>query len=157
MLSLSYGNYVVVSPFWQNEAGIDIGAVTWGDGSSGVMGEITPLNRLVGNLHDDGRDLKVYELSNGDYVVKSSSLDRTPVVVNMDGITWGSGDSGITGPISSAISVIGTTAYGGIMMNFQYDRINDQLVVGRPADNIVTLFKKVELQQQQLYLPVVVR
>ena len=45
----------------------------------------------------------------------------------------------------------GLTAGGGIYMVFQYDASNGQLVVGRPWDNMVTLFKL----KSSVYLPVV--
>jgi hypothetical protein len=37
------------------------------------------------------------------------------------------------------------------VLNFDYDYTNNQLVVGRRADNIVTLFRAIHL----VYLPVV--
>lgn len=43
-------------------------------------------------------------------------------------------------PIRPANSVRGTVASGGSTMVFGYDAARNQLVVGRPASNIVTLF-----------------
>ena len=41
---LDNGNYVVDSPLWN----YDCGAVTWGDGSTGITGQVSSQNSLVG-------------------------------------------------------------------------------------------------------------
>ena len=46
---LANGNYVVRSPYWDNGAAADAGAVTWGDGTSGVTGAVSAANSLVGS------------------------------------------------------------------------------------------------------------
>ena len=61
MTALSNGHYVVSSPFWDIGAVADAGAVTWGDGTSGVTGAVTVTNSLVGSQAGDqvgiwGRD-----------------------------------------------------------------------------------------------------
>jgi len=45
------------------------------------------------------------------------------------------------GTILAANSVRGTAAGGGASMVFGYDVAREQLVVGRRADNVVSLFK----------------
>ena len=50
MTSLPNGNYVVASAYWNDHHG----AVTWGNGNSGVSGTISDANSLVGSNHDDG-------------------------------------------------------------------------------------------------------
>ena len=47
--ALSNGNYVVSSHYWNNGTIADAGAVTWGDGTSGVTGTVTVTNSLVGS------------------------------------------------------------------------------------------------------------
>jgi hypothetical protein len=44
-------------------------------------------------------------------------------------------------------------AGGGLGQTYAYDSVNDQLVVGRPSDNRVTLFKIVF----HVYLPLIRR
>ena len=61
--------------------------------------------------------------------------------------------AGCTGPITGDNSVLGETVSGGPKMTFAYDSVNDQLVVGRPSDNQVTLFKIV----LRVYLPLIRR
>ena len=80
------------------------------------------------------------ELSTGNYVVKSSTW-HNGAATSVGAVTLGEGILGTTGPISAANSVIGAAAGGGGSMNFVFDGVNRQLVVGRPADNIVTLFR----------------
>ena len=52
---LTNGNYVVSSPFWDNPTGptVDVGAVTWGNGSGGTVGLISASNSLIGGRAND--------------------------------------------------------------------------------------------------------
>jgi hypothetical protein len=59
--------------------------------------------------------------------------------------------SGVSGPVTDVNSVCGTAAGGGSDMVFAYDGVNDQLVVGRSADNTVTLFRL-----YRIHLPLVI-
>ncbi len=145
VFALSNGNYVVSSPWWNNGTILSAGAVTWGDGTSGVSGVISAINSLVGSSNGDQVGYNgVTELSNGNYVVKIPSWNNGAIAF-VGAVTWSFGASGVFGPITAHNSVRGTTAYGGQSMVFQYDAVNDQLVVGRPADNIVTMFTKTPL------------
>ncbi len=64
-------------------------------------------------------------------------------IVDAGAVTWGDGTAGTTGPITADNSVLGTAAGGGSSMSWWggYDNVNHQLVVGRPAENLVTLFR----------------
>jgi hypothetical protein len=53
---------------------------------------------------------------------------------------------------TSANSVLGTVS--GTWLNFAYDSIHQQLVVGRPGDNIVSLYKASGCPYQT-YAPVI--
>ncbi len=139
--ALSNGNYVVRSPSWDNGAIADAGAATWGDGASGVSGAVSDLNSLVGSTADDRVGYYgATALSSGNYVVSSPYWDNG-AIADAGAVTWGDGGTGIFGPITSENSVRGTATGGGEYMNFGYDDVNVQLVVGRPYDNIVTLFR----------------
>jgi hypothetical protein len=145
---------VVSSPWWDNAAIAEAGAVTWGDGTHGVAGAISVANSLVGSTDNDqvGYDRDddlVTALSNGSYVVYSPDWDNASIV-DSGAVSWGFGSIGIHGPINVQNSVLGLAAGGGPSMVFQYDPANRQLVVGRPADNIVTLFRL-----PYVFLPVV--
>jgi hypothetical protein len=148
--ALSNGNYVVTSPNWDNVGIVDAGAVTWGSGTSGLSGAITAANSLVGSTaYDLVGSGEVAGLSNGSYAVASREWDNVGTY-NAGAVTWGFGSRGAFGSISSANSVLGLAESGGFYMVYQYDAVNRQLVVGRPADNIVTLFKL-----PYVFLPVV--
>lgn len=68
-------------------------------------------------------------------------------------VSWCSGTAGCTGAVTNDNSVLGGAANGGVNLTFAYDSFNDQLVVGRPSDNRVTLFKIV----LRVYLPLIRR
>jgi hypothetical protein len=138
--ALANGNYVVGSRLWDNGALTDAGAVTWGNGTTGISGAVSAANSLVGSTADDLVSIDgVTALSNGDYVVDSQFWDNG-ALTDAGAITWGSGTAGISGPITAENSVRGETASGGSSLNFAYDYTHNQLVVGRPADNRVTIF-----------------
>ncbi len=70
-VALSNGNFVIRSYYWDNLGAVDAGAVTWGNGISGVVGEVSSLNSLVGSTSGDRVGDGIYALSNGNYVVRS--------------------------------------------------------------------------------------
>ena len=107
--ALSNGNYVVRSSNWGSggSSGSGLGAVTWGDGSSGVSGVVSSANSLIGsNSFDLVGNGGITELSNGNYVVSSGNWNSSAGAV-----TWGSGSSGVSGVVSSANSLIGSNPY----------------------------------------------
>lgn len=188
-VALANGNYVVISSYGT------LGAVTWGNGASGTTGAVSPSNSLVGSVGGDQvGSYGVGALTNGDYVVDSPTWNGS-----LGSVTWGNGMGGTTGVVSGTNSLVGTAASGQIGspgvsgfangvyvvdsqywqengvgdvgaitlvhgygpfsstinstnsvlgqvanpsfgLGFDYDPVRDQLVVGRPSENIVTLF-----------------
>src|SRR5262249_7046719 len=115
--ALSNGNYVVRSVNWDNGAVVNAGAVTWGSGTAGVAGAVSAANSLVGSTANDlvgSGPLTV--LPTGNYVVLSPSWDNG-AIVEAGAVTWGSGTAGVTGAVSAANSLVGSSA-------------NDQLGIG---------------------------
>ena len=51
--ALTNGNYVVLSLYWDNGAVTDAGAATWGNGTTGISGQVSAANSLVGSTADD--------------------------------------------------------------------------------------------------------
>ncbi len=51
--ALPNGNYVVLSPNWDNGAATDAGAVTWCSGTAGCTGAVSASNSLVGSTAND--------------------------------------------------------------------------------------------------------
>jgi Repeat of unknown function (DUF5650)/Fibronectin type III domain len=139
-LALTGGNYVVLSPNWKNGGISRAGAITRG-GPSGITGTVTSANSLVGSTMDDavGGSGVTTALPNGDFIVRSPDWDNAGIV-DAGAISYGLGSGGTVGPITGSNSVRGTITDGGSSQNFSFGSTNSQLVVGRPAENIVTVF-----------------
>lgn len=105
--TLSYGNYVVISPLYDNGSFVDAGAVTLGNGTIGIKGTLNSGNSLLGGKNGDNVGSGgVTKLSNGNYVVLSPSWHNGgPPQVGA--VTWGSGSIGISGFVGSGNSLIG--------------------------------------------------
>jgi hypothetical protein len=107
--ALSNGNYVVRSEQWNNGTVTDAGAATWGKGTTGISGVVSPANSLVGSqINDKVGNRGVTPLVNGNYVVSSINWDNG-LIVNAGAATWGNGTTGISGPVTAANSLVGTT------------------------------------------------
>ena len=98
---LSNSNYLVRSQRWA----VNRGAVSWGSGSAPLAGEVSASNSLVGeNSGDFVGSGGITSLANGNFVVSSPSWNS-----NTGAVTWGSGSSGVSGVVSSANSLVGTS------------------------------------------------
>ncbi len=76
---LTNGNYLITSVNWDNGTVIDAGAVTWGNGSTGINGTVSASNSLVGTSNYDFVGSNgVIALTNGNYVVRSLSGTTEP-------------------------------------------------------------------------------
>lgn len=106
---LATGHLVVKSPNWHNELFQAAGAATWVDGTRGLSGTVSAANSLVGSSPQDRVGMRVTALPQGNYVVGSSNWDND-TAVDAGAATWGSGTSGVRGPVSSANSLVGTRA-----------------------------------------------
>ncbi len=106
---LDTDNYVVVSPNWDNGGLGDVGAVTWVDGTAGLIGPVTSANSLIGPTAGDmaGYD-GIRTLSNGNYLVLTSPW-QSGGADNVGAITWANGATGISGVISAANSLVGSS------------------------------------------------
>ncbi len=94
------GNYVIVSTAWHSQTG----AVTWGNGGTGTVGVVGSGNSLLGsNAGDKVGSGGITALSNGNYVVLSPLWDSY-----FGAITFGNGASGVSGVLSSSNSIVGT-------------------------------------------------
>jgi hypothetical protein len=112
-VALPNGNYLVQSPLWDNRSIEDAGAVTWGNGMTGVSGTISPENSLVGTTRQDFLGyMRTVILANGNYVVVSPDWDKPgSSFINVGAVTWGSSTAGVKGEVSAGNSLIG--ARGG--------------------------------------------
>ena len=144
--ALANGNYVVVSPYWTNPLGglQNAGAVTWGNGTTGLTGIVSASNSLVGERPFDAIydanfvGINIRALANGNYVVRNFAWDN-PIgpIYEAGAITCGNGLGGTVGSVSSTNSVMGTTSVG--IGSFDFDSVHHRLIVGH-AINTVTLF-----------------
>ena len=113
--SLTNGNYVVSSNLWNN----GMGAVTWGNGTTGWGAgavAVSSSNSLVGShathkssMNQDTSDniggYAITVLNNGNYLVGTASWSD-----NRGALTFGDGSTGVSGIVSSANSLVGSTA-----------------------------------------------
>jgi hypothetical protein len=91
VIPLTNGNYLVVSPYWQN-----LGALTWGNGTTGTRGVVSETNSLVGGAFN------VITLNNGNYLATLRGWNDY-----RGAVTWGSGAVGISGIVSQDNSLVG--------------------------------------------------
>ena len=113
---LSNSNYIVTSIHWTNATVKDAGAVTFGNGITGVHGSVSAANSLVGSsTNDQIGDAGIYEFSNNNYLVISPNWSRVSgnsngggfVIPNAGAVTFGSGTTGVSGLITTANSFVG--------------------------------------------------
>ncbi|MFO1507592.1 MAG: hypothetical protein U1F23_11080 [Lysobacterales bacterium] len=129
VVALDNGNYVVVSPVWDNGSVTDAGAVTWGDGAGGTSGPISAGNSLVGTSdHDQIGSSGILALANGNYVVASPWWDNGSVP-DAGAATWGNGSVGTSGVLSPLNSLVGTTAGDRVAASGVFALANGNYVV----------------------------
>lgn len=120
VVELANGNYVVQSPFWDDGAVLDVGAITVCDGRAGKAGPVTPANSLVGSTAGDfvGADrfaggsisaTTIVPLTNGNFVVTSPLWDNG-AIVDAGAATFGRGTGATAGRVGAANSLVGSTA-----------------------------------------------
>ncbi|MGB4859338.1 MAG: hypothetical protein WBP11_08420 [Dokdonella sp.] len=113
VVGLPNGNYVVCSRAWTNGAAVAAGAVTWGDGSAGTSGAVSPTNSLVGSSTNDRicdeeqSVVGITPVGDSNYVVTSAGWKQGSV--KMGAVTWARGDQPSTGPVSTTNSLVGST------------------------------------------------
>jgi hypothetical protein len=124
--SLSNGNYVVPSPFWNGHRG----AATWGNGSTGVSGTVSAANSLVGSNPGDYVGY-VLPLRNGNYLVISGYGGRGAV-------TWVSGTTGQTldgrGTINPQNSLVGNLVVNSSQFNLVENSVDQTFVAAFTTD-----------------------
>ena len=110
VIALSSGGYVVSSPWWTKGGVSLVGAVTHCSTSSACVGPVTPQNSLTGTSTGDligGGFPAAVALRNGNYVSQSTYW-RSPAQSGEGAVTWGDGQNGTRGVVSTANSFTGT-------------------------------------------------
>ncbi len=105
--ALANGNYVVSSSAWDHRDRSDAGAVTWGNGSTGIAGPVSTANSLTGSTANDlvgGGGATA--LPDGNYVVHSPAWDHG-TITNAGAVTRCDGSTGLVGTVSAENSKVG--------------------------------------------------
>jgi Repeat of unknown function (DUF5650) len=142
---LANGNYVAQSSSWDSGAS-QAGAATFCSGTAGRVGAVTSSNSLVGSHMTDGVGGffpgGVYPIANNSDYIVFSPMWTNGATPQAGAVTYGLGNGGTVGPVTVANSVRGMMNGGGGSMNFSVGGASNTLVVGRPPENIVTVFKQ---------------
>ena len=95
------GNYLVVAPNWTNEVNgvANAGAVTFGNGVTGVVGVVTAANSFVGiSAGDRIGSGGIYNVAAGNFVIASPEVSSGRGLV-----VWANGATGVTGTPDSIV------------------------------------------------------
>ncbi len=110
VVPLPNGDYTVISYSWDIGFVVDVGAVTWANGSTGLTGPVTTANSLHGTQTGDQVGYGwVTALTNGNYVVASPNWNNG-AAATAGAVTWVNGAGNRTGPVTTANSLYGTQA-----------------------------------------------
>lgn len=140
-VALPNGNYVVFAFQWNNGVpNAGFGAATWCRAGGSCTGPISTARSLHGTTQGDGVGLVGAAFSDGNYVIISPSWTNHGAGAAMGAMTLANGRFRLKGTIAPWNSVIGGVASGGYQMTHSYDAARQRLVVGRVAENIVSLF-----------------
>ena len=131
VFALANGDYVVYS----NRA--NYGASSWRPGTRAMPGVVSSGNSLLGTSAGDTAGAALTAFADGNYLLLDNYYNNSS-----GAITFGSGAFELRGTVQPWNSVIGqaSVAPQPSLINASYDAPNKRLVVGRPADNIVTVF-----------------
>jgi hypothetical protein len=100
------GNFLVLSPEWDDDNVPDAGAVTFIPGATGLTGTVNLSNSLIGAA-GERVGLNVTVLDNGDYVTLTQGF-RNGSAMQLGAATLGSGQSGARGQVSAQNSLVGS-------------------------------------------------
>lgn len=103
---LPNGNYVVIDPYYDEGATVDVGAVYLYNGSTHVL-----ISTLKGSSANDriGSNFQPTVLSNSNFIIQSWGWDNG-AAANVGAITWINGTTGLSGVVNSSNSLIGSQA-----------------------------------------------
>lgn len=105
---LTNGNYVTQG-FWQTVITMPVGSWTFASGTGPSAFSVNATNSLIGSTVGDAVNASVLALANGNYLVRAPMWSELGAS-QAGAVTWGSGTTGIAGPISEAVSLTGATA-----------------------------------------------
>ncbi len=144
IIPLKNGSYVVGSPDWDDGTLADTGAATWGNGNSGITGETSRNNSLIGSRAGDRVGTGGFGFWGGameDYLVHSRDW-RNGSLPKAGAVTWCDGAKGTRGLVTGSNSVLGGVAQAGNDLRINLWPARDLLLVGQPAANLVSVFQR---------------
>ena len=120
--ALTNGNYVVRGTSWDSGAIANVGAVTWGNGTSGISGVVAASNSIVGQTSAQGTSWAITTASNLDAFLATNPADGSGRVVLGSSARGFSLPSTPAGSLQAAngsvsLSVAGTNLQGTISSN----------------------------------------
>ncbi|HVI86235.1 MAG TPA: hypothetical protein VNA86_13040, partial [bacterium] len=127
VVALSTGNVVITSPD-DNAAGAGAGAVYLFDGATGALISTLTGSHPGDNVGSGG----VTALSDGNYVVDSPNWNNG-AASKAGAVTWGSGTAGVSGTVSAANSLVGSTANDSVGSGGVTALSNGNYVVDSPG------------------------
>ncbi len=148
VVALTNGNYLIQSPNWNNSTTLpnigSRGAVTWCNGTTGCVGEVSAARSLIGSTPNDRVGFAT-ALANGNYTVFVVDWDNPAILANAGFALYGDGANGTfdtpNAPANFDRTVIGTIANGVMASQVRYDAVNNQMLVGRGNSNLVTVLR----------------
>jgi trimeric autotransporter adhesin len=108
---LTNGNYLLASSSWHSGSIANVGAITWGNGTTGTTtGTVSSSNSIVGSSAFDAVGAwSPITLSNGNFVVRDPYWDNG-AIAEAGAVVWGNGTVGTSGVISAANALVGSSA-----------------------------------------------
>ena len=139
ILTLSNGDFIAGSNRWDNAAIVNAGAFTVVGGSGGLIGVPSAGNSILGSLTEDNVSFgTLKKLGDNHYAIISKLWDNGGSI-DAGAVTILQNSARSRGLLSTANSVLGNPTGGGATLNVTHDSFLNRAMVGRPAENLVTV------------------
>jgi len=127
-LVLSNGNFVIADPTFDKAGVVDVGAVYLYSGATRQL-----ISTLTGSFTQDRVGEHVDEVGDSNFVVRSTSWSNpNPGAYSAGAVTWVSGTAGLSGVVSPANSLVGSTDNDAVGAQFEL-LSNGNYVIGSPT------------------------
>lgn len=153
LLALRNGNFFLASTFWDHTAlsQANVGALTWGDGTRGLVGTISPSNSLVGATAEDQLGppsvfsfLVDFE---GSVLCYSRFADNpSGPIVNAGALSVINEDCGVNGVIGQDNSILGLIGSAPTIPTVDYDPVRNRVAMGFGLANTVIVHEPSAIQ-----------
>jgi hypothetical protein len=116
LVALDNGNFIALSPRWDDGQGIDLGAASWLSGSGASIGPLNGIAALRGSFANDLLYAVVVPLSDGAYVVNTPNARRSNAV-EAGAVTWCPGNAPCSRMIDAGNSLMGSKSSDNVGLN----------------------------------------